>query len=263
MASANGTWSQVKDVLRDVAVDKALEEAQTSYLYQQLYEEQKGLRVEIQDAGAKHVSATEKEKAKDSDNDSLDEFEKEIENDPELRKIQEERREQLKEQFRQKQEKLSKGFGHYDQMDEKDMLKMAADTQYVVVHFSSNEFKNCSVMDHHLALLAPKNTDVRFVKCDAKKSPFVTQRWKIRTLPTLCVVVHGFLVDKVIGFTELGNRDDFPTIALERRLAKTGICFLNIFYTLIFFWNLTFSLRTSFIKKKQQTFFLTFGKCNF
>lgn len=232
MASANGTWSQVKDVLRDAAVDNAIEEAQTSFLYQKLYEEQRkkwetqevkrGLRVDINDESVKHTSTTDKEKARDSDNDSLDELEKELENDPELRKIQEERREQLKEQFRQKQEKLSKGFGHYDQMDEKDMLKMASQTQFVVVHFSSNEFKNCAVMDNHLSILAPKHTDVRFVKCDAKKSPFVTERWRIRTLPSLCVVVHGYLVDKVIGFTDLGNKEDFPTIALERRLAQSG-----------------------------------------
>jgi len=36
-----GTWSKVKDVLRDPAVDKAIQEGQTTYLYEQLYEEQK------------------------------------------------------------------------------------------------------------------------------------------------------------------------------------------------------------------------------
>jgi len=181
------------------------------------------LRVDIQDEPAKHVSKVDKEKAGDSDQDSMDELEKELENDPELRKIEEQRREQLREQYKDKQEKLSRGFGHYDQMDEKDMLKMASDTQFVVVHFSSNDFKNCAIMDNHLSILAEKHTDVRFVKCDAKKSPFVTKRWKIRTLPSLCVVCHGYLIDKIVGFTDLGNKEDFPTIALERRLAQTGV----------------------------------------
>jgi len=100
---------------------------------------------------------------------------------------------------------------------------MASDNRFVVVHFSSNEFKNCAIMDHHLSILAPKHIDVRFVKCDAKKSPFVTGKWKIRTLPSLCIVVHGYLVDKIVGFTDLGDKEDFPTVALERRLAQCGV----------------------------------------
>jgi len=228
-----GTWSKVKDVLRDSAVDNALEEAQTTFLYQKLYEEERkkwevkevkrGLRVEINDESNKHISKINEENAKDNEINELDELEKELENDPELRKIQDQRREQLREVFKQKQEKLSKGFGHYDQMEEKDMLKMASQTQYVIVHFASNEFQNCAIVDHHLSLLAPKHIDVRFVKCDATKSPFVTTRWKIKTLPTLCIVVHGYLVDKIVGFTDLGNNSDFPTIALERRLAASGV----------------------------------------
>jgi len=103
------------------------------------------------------------------------------------------------------------------------MLKMASETQFVVVHFASNEYENCAIMDHHLSLLAPKHVDVRFVKCDATKSPFLTAHWKIRTLPSLCVVVHGYLIDKMVGFTDLGNKTDFPTIALERRLATSGV----------------------------------------
>jgi len=110
---ANQTWSQVKDVLRDVAVDKALEDAQTSFLYQKMYEEQKkkwetteikrGLRVDIEDESSKHTSQVDKEKARDSDRDSMDELEKELENDPELRKIEE-----LREQFNQQQKNYPK-----------------------------------------------------------------------------------------------------------------------------------------------------------
>jgi len=228
-----GTWSRVKDVLRDTTVDAAIEEARTSYLYQKLYEEERkkwavpevkrGLRVDIQDESLKHQSKREKEDNREEMEKELEEFEKELEEDPELRKLQEERREELKNAFKKTQQNLSKGFGEYTQMDEKDMLKLASDIQYVVVHFYSDEFQNCLILDHHLSILASKHTDVRFIKCDAKKSPFLVNKWKIKTLPTLAILVHGYFVDKVIGFTDLGNTADFPTIALERRLATTGV----------------------------------------
>jgi len=184
--------------------------------------------VDISDEILKHEKKNDNENEdEDREKDELDEIEKEIENDPELKRWEEKRKEELKAIFKKKEENKSQGFGHYEQMDEKDMLKLASQIKYVVIHFHSNEFPNCDIMDQHLKLLAPKHLDVRFIKCDVHKSPFLTKRWKIRTLPTLCVVVHTVLIDKIIGFTDLGNRVDFPTIALEKRLAEAGVLKAN------------------------------------
>jgi hypothetical protein len=35
--------------------------------------------------------------------------------------------------------------------------------------------------------------------------------------------IEGIAVDRVVGFEELGNKDDFPTLALTRRLIKSGV----------------------------------------
>jgi hypothetical protein len=46
-------------------------------------------------------------------------------------------------------------------------------------------------------------------------------------LPTLVLFKDGKAFDRVIGFEELGMRDDFPTINLTRRLVKAKIIKAN------------------------------------
>jgi hypothetical protein len=41
-------------------------------------------------------------------------------------------------------------------------------------------------------------------------------------LPTIICFIDGIAVDRVVGFEDMGNKDDFPTMALTRRLIKTG-----------------------------------------
>jgi len=41
-------------------------------------------------------------------------------------------------------------------------------------------------------------------------------------LPTIICFIDGVAADRVVGFADMGNKDDFPTIALTRRLIKTG-----------------------------------------
>lgn len=42
-------------------------------------------------------------------------------------------------------------------------------------------------------------------------------------LPTIIMFDNGVAVDQIIGFEELGGEDDFPTIALTRRLIRGGV----------------------------------------
>jgi hypothetical protein len=54
---------------------------------------------------------------------------------------------------------------------------------------------------------------------NAEKSPFLTERLRIWMLPTLALVKHGKTVDYVVGFEDLGGKDDFSTQMLVDRLA--------------------------------------------
>ena len=41
-------------------------------------------------------------------------------------------------------------------------------------------------------------------------------------LPTIVCFIDGVAVDRIVGFEELGSKDDFPTLAMTRRLIRSG-----------------------------------------
>lgn len=156
---------------------------------------------------------------KKNDEDNLDD---DFLNDPDIQKLHEKRLEELKEQFKQKQQDLIKGGGEYREMDERSFLKMAIDHEYIVVHFYTSGFERCDIVDEHLKRIAINHIEVNFVKINARKAPFLVNKWKIKTLPTIAIVLEGYLMEKIIGFDDFGGKDDFPTIAMERRLYQAG-----------------------------------------
>ena len=46
-------------------------------------------------------------------------------------------------------------------------------------------------MDKHLALLAPRHLETRFLKLSVDRAPFLCQRLNIRILPSIGIVVDG------------------------------------------------------------------------
>lgn len=41
-------------------------------------------------------------------------------------------------------------------------------------------------------------------------------------MPTVIAFIDGIAVDRIVGFEDMGNRDDFQTLALVRSLIRTG-----------------------------------------
>ena len=58
---------------------------------------------------------------------------------------------------------------------------------------------------------------------NVEKAPFFIKKLQIQVIPTMICFIEGIAVDRVVGFEELGNKDDFPTLALTRRLIKSGV----------------------------------------
>lgn len=58
---------------------------------------------------------------------------------------------------------------------------------------------------------------------DAEKSPYLTEKLKVWMLPTLALIKREKVVDYVVGFDDLGGKDDFDTSALEQRLAAADV----------------------------------------
>lgn len=81
----------------------------------------------------------------------------------------------------------------------------------------------CKILDKHLAILAKKHVETKFIKVNVEKAPFLTERLRIKIIPTLALLVDGKSKDYVVGFTDLGNTDEFSTEMLEWRLGCAGV----------------------------------------
>lgn len=81
----------------------------------------------------------------------------------------------------------------------------------------------CKILDKHLSVMAKKHLETKFIKLNVEKAPFLTERLRIKVIPTLALVKDGKTKDYIVGFTDLGNTDDFSTEMLEWRLGCSDI----------------------------------------
>ncbi|CAG5134933.1 unnamed protein product [Candidula unifasciata] len=113
--------------------------------------------------------------------------------------------------------------------DERSFLDLTTspEVQQCVVHFFHPDFRRCAIVDAHLEKLSRKYFETKFAKLNVEKSNFLVTKLKIQTLPAIFCFKKAIVVDKIVGFEELGNTDDFPLIVLERRLARSGVIKLS------------------------------------
>ncbi|KAL0412603.1 UNVERIFIED_CONTAM: Thioredoxin domain-containing protein 9 [Sesamum radiatum] len=105
---------------------------------------------------------------------------------------------------------------------EKEFFSVVKASERVVCHFYRENWP-CKVMDKHLSILAKQHIETRFVKINAEKSLYLSEKLRIVVLPTLALVKNAKVEDYVVGFDELGGSDDFSTEELEERLAKSQV----------------------------------------
>ena len=116
------------------------------------------------------------------------------------------------------------GHGEYRELhDEKTFFDALKKSARAVVHFYRPSTRRCEIVDRHLAALARKHVETKFVRVDAEKSPFLAERLKIWMMPTIVLVKEGKTEKSIVGFDELGGSDNFTTEALEALLLKEGV----------------------------------------
>uniref|UniRef100_A0A8C5LRN2 Thioredoxin domain-containing protein 9 n=1 Tax=Leptobrachium leishanense TaxID=445787 RepID=A0A8C5LRN2_9ANUR len=152
----------------------------------------------------------------------MEKMEKIDEDDLEL--LKERRLQTLKKAQQQKQEWLSKGHGEYREIpSEKEFFQEVKESKNVVCHFYRDSSMRCKILDKHLAIIAKKHIETKFLKVNVEKAPFLCERLRIKVIPTLALVKDGKTKDYVVGFTDLGNTDEFTTETLEWRLGCSDI----------------------------------------
>ncbi|KAJ8675830.1 hypothetical protein QAD02_011616 [Eretmocerus hayati] len=162
--------------------------------------------------------ATNVERQLDSEIEKLDNL-----NIDDIDKLREQRLKDMKKLQQQKQLWLTLGHGEYSELsEEKEFFETCKKSDKVVCHFYKNGTERCKIVDMHLNILCKKHIETKFVKLDVEKCPFLTGRLKIKVIPTIALVVDSKTKDYIIGFTDLGNCDDFSTEVLEWRIAQPG-----------------------------------------
>lgn len=141
-----------------------------------------------------------------------------------LEALREKRLKQMKQQAAQREEWKSKGHGHYTEIsEEKEFFDECKKSERVVCHFYRDSTFRCKIVDKHLALLAPKHLETKFLKLSVDRAPFLCERLRIRMLPTIGIVVEGKTKDFIKGFDDLGGHDEFSTEMLEWRLGCSQV----------------------------------------
>ncbi len=116
------------------------------------------------------------------------------------------------------------GHGEYEDLPgEKELFDKTKKSERIVCHFYRDSTMRCKIVDKHLETLARKHLETKFVKLNVDRAPFITERLNIKTLPTIALLIDNIVKDKIIGFTDLGNHDEFSTEVLEWRLGRGGV----------------------------------------
>ncbi|KAF3440712.1 hypothetical protein FNV43_RR18998 [Rhamnella rubrinervis] len=143
--------------------------------------------------------------------------------DPELEKLHADRIAALKKEAEKREALKKQGHGEYREINEGDFLGEVTGSENVICHFYHHEFYRCKIVDKHFKSLSLKHVDTKFIKLDAENAPFFITKLGIKTLPCVVLFRKGIAVDRLVGFQDLGGKDDFTTKTLENLLLKKGI----------------------------------------
>ncbi|KAI9599481.1 thioredoxin-like protein [Syncephalis fuscata] len=164
------------------------------------------------------------EASKDDEDEDEDELLDGLEDEALFSGYREHRMEELRQQMQQMQTMKENDHGTFKDLEsDKQILEVTTTTKHCIVHFYHTDFRRCQIMDKHLEKMAKKYFQTRFARMDVEKAPFLVERMKIQMLPCVVMFVNGISVDRVVGFEELGNTDQFTTRLLEKRLARSGV----------------------------------------
>ena len=139
--------------------------------------------------------------------------------------------EMMKKHQEKKVEWKKQGHGEYQEIpEEKEFFTVTKNSENCVIHFYRDETFRCKILDKHFQILAKKHIETKFCKINAEKTPFLCERLKIRVIPSVLLIKNQQTTGHIMGFTELGNTDEFSTEMLEWRLAHVRIFFNTRFF---------------------------------
>ena len=118
----------------------------------------------------------------------------------------------------------AKGYGTYREIGQDDFLPYVTNNERVVCHFYHKDFEKCKIIAMHLKEICQTHLETMFLTIDVEKSPFFVEKLAIQVLPTTIYFKDGIVKDRIVGFDfeGAGEKDDWPTMCLTRRLVQGG-----------------------------------------
>uniref|UniRef100_A0A069DQR5 Thioredoxin domain-containing protein 9 n=1 Tax=Panstrongylus megistus TaxID=65343 RepID=A0A069DQR5_9HEMI len=147
----------------------------------------------------------------------------ELEKFSDIETLRKERLKAMKEEAKQFEIWRANEHGTFAEVEEKQFFDVCKASSNVVVHFYGSSSDACTVFDHHLAILAKRHLETRFVKINNEKAPFLKGRLGINSVPTIVMVKNNKTVGKIIGLSKFGNVLDFPIELMEWRIAQSEV----------------------------------------
>lgn len=75
---------------------------------------------------------------------------------------------------------IFQGHGQYTEIEEAEFFNVTKKSKNVIAHFYKNDSERSKIFDHHLKILAPRHLEVKIVKLDAEKAPFLASKFAFR-----------------------------------------------------------------------------------
>lgn len=112
-----------------------------------------------------------------------------------MRNLKEQRMEDMKAEYEERQMNKTLGHGTYIEITEQEFLPTVTKTRFVTVAFFHKDFQRCKIIDMHLFKICREHDECRFVRLDAEKAPFFIEKLQVKMLPTIITFVDGVAFD--------------------------------------------------------------------
>merc|ERR1719489_171249 len=106
--------------------------------------------------------------------------------------------------------------------NEGEFFDVARKSEKVLCHFYTTTNRRCDIVDAKLKELSIKRLDIRCIRIDAERSPFLSERLKIFMIPSIMIIKNGKTDHTIQGFDELGGTDNWTLRDLEDVLYRHG-----------------------------------------
>lgn len=84
--------------------------------------------------------------------------------------------------------------------------------QIQVIEFYSKSCGHCKMLQKELESLSEESNDVIFGKVDIEEEPFISQKYDIRSVPTILFVKDGEMKEKLVGY--------YPKVIINENIKK-------------------------------------------